>query len=151
MERYRGTPRCYLPRAILFNICGGVMFASALASPAMGTGGAPRTDGCTANPLRWSRVRRCSVIVLLLAVTTVALPTLTPEAAADEAAYLSYVGNRYRFLNVDELLSMGHRACAIVDQGNTASFAMSVLADEHGIAVPDAEEIVRSALVNLDC
>lgn len=87
----------------------------------------------------------------LLITAAVAAVALAAPASADEADYLRKMQPKYVFLTNDQLMSIGHKACAVAATGAPASDSVVMISREFGVSVPGASDLVSTAVVELGC
>lgn len=98
-----------------------------------------------------SPTRLATGVLLGAAAIFLSAVTSSAPAAADTADYLRDLQPKYVYLSTQQLLDLGHRACAIAQSGQPASAAVDTLDREAGLGAPVAFDIVRTAIVQLDC
>ncbi|AFM18059.1 Protein of unknown function (DUF732) [Mycolicibacterium chubuense NBB4] len=98
-----------------------------------------------------ARRRRPVLTAALLSASAAIGLNLAAPAAADATAYLEEMQPRYAYLSSDQLLSAGRTACSMITSGEPAPSAVDNLAEDLGLGVPVAFDVVRAAVVHLDC
>ncbi|OBI74239.1 DUF732 domain-containing protein [Mycobacterium sp. E740] len=89
--------------------------------------------------------------------TIVAAAVLSPfamtaaPAHADEATYLQQLMPRYTQLSPEKLLAEGYRVCRAEHNGTISPTAVDMVYREMGVSLTAAYDIVRAAVVQLDC
>jgi Protein of unknown function (DUF732) len=84
------------------------------------------------------------------ALATMAVTNAAPAAAGD-GEYLQQLQDKYLFLSPQQLLTEGHRVCAVIDQGAGSRYAAEMVQKDIGVSPGAAMDIVSAATVELGC
>ncbi|BBZ20151.1 hypothetical protein MGAD_44860 [Mycolicibacterium gadium] len=86
-------------------------------------------------------IRTISVVGALVGAAVLS----APSAAADEAAYLAKLQDRYAFLTPQQLLAVGERVCAAERAGVLSPGKTTMVINDLGVGNNTALEIVSAA------
>lgn len=90
---------------------------------------------------------------LIVAATSLAAVAVTAAAPvrADEETYLQQLLPRYTQLNPQQVLAEGYRVCRAERNGTISPTAVDMVYRDLGVNLMVAYDIVRAAVVQLEC
>ena len=92
-----------------------------------------------------------SVPVRALIASAALSVAFAAPAAADTAAYLQALQDRYTSLTAEQLLSEGRTVCNAISNGMNSTAALGMVQNDLGVSVSAAGDIVSAAAVHLGC
>lgn len=95
--------------------------------------------------------RDTALLCAVGATSAMSAVALAAPATAEVEDYLPNLQPKYVYLSSQQLMNLGHRACAIVGSGQSGAVAAIALEREAGLEAPVAFDIVKNAVLHLGC